>query len=141
METQIAIGQLIKQITDSLERQINNNVRDKDLTMAQTRVLIMLDQIESRTISMKELERSLGVAQSTCAGIVARLCTKGLVQTYSPPGDRRSKLVALTDIGRLNCMVSEQAARASEARMAKNFSPEEWEELHRLLNKLLLNLK
>ena len=60
-------GQLIKLLHDRLEKQANNTLRGKDLTMMQISVLMELQKAEQKQRSMKELERKFCVAQSTVA--------------------------------------------------------------------------
>lgn len=141
MDDQFRGGMLFKQINDALEKRINNDMRDAELTMAQMRVLIMLEQREDHVASMKDVEHTLGVAQSTCAGILSRLCAKGMVETYCPPEDRRSKLVRLTDRGKQRCDLAADVAQSADAQMAADFTPEEKAELLRLLDKVLQNIK
>ena len=92
-------GQLIKQLHDAIERQANNSLRQNDLTMVQVWVLLSLNEKDEKTYSLKELERILGVAQSTCAGIVNRLALKKLVDCFTDPNDKRMKLVRITPAG------------------------------------------
>ena len=73
MENIIPSGQLIKLLHDRLEKQANNTLRGKDLTMMQISVLMELQKAERKQRSMKELERKFCVAQSTVAGIISRL--------------------------------------------------------------------
>ena len=76
----IPSGQLIKLLHDRLEKQANNTLRGKDLTMMQISVLMELQEAEQKQRSMKELERKFCVAQSTVAGIISRLEQKGFVE-------------------------------------------------------------
>ena len=91
-------GQLIKQINDAIERRANQSLRQNDLTMVQIWVLMSLSEKEDKTYSLKELERILGVAQSTCAGIVNRLSVKNLVDCFTDPADKRMKLVRILSL-------------------------------------------
>ena len=77
-------GGLIKQIHDALEKSANNAMRPQGMTMAQYGVLLALNRAEDGTLPLKELEQLLRVAQSTAAGIVARLC---LLYTSPSPRD------------------------------------------------------
>ena len=78
----IPSGQLIKLLHDRLEKQANNTLRGKDLTMMQISVLMELQKAEQKQRSMKELERKFCVAQSTVAGIISRLEQKGFVEAF-----------------------------------------------------------
>jgi len=134
-------GQLIKQINDAIERQANNSLRQSDLTMVQVWVLLSLNEKEGKTYSFKEVERILGVAQSTCAGIVNRLALKKLVDCFTDPDDRRMKLVRITPEGEKCCQDRRQDIKELEKRMFNGMSGEEQETLHSLLQKIYENVK
>ena len=73
MERQMVYMYLLKQIHDGVEKQANNSLRSQGLTLAQVGALIELRSIPEKQLTLKELEKRLHVAQSTAAGIVARL--------------------------------------------------------------------
>lgn len=99
MEERRDCGLLIKQINDELRKNANNALRPQGMTMAQLDALVELDRAPDRQRSLKELEQLLHVAQSTAAGIIARLEQKGLVEGFGDAEDRRIKLVRLTPAG------------------------------------------
>ena len=93
-------GKLLKQINDELTKNANNAMRSQDMTVAQLDALMELDKASGKQRSLKELEQSLHVAQSTVVGIVSRLERKGLVEAFGDAADRRVKLVRITPAGR-----------------------------------------
>ena len=134
-------GMLIKQILDRLKKQANNALRAKDLTIMQTMVLVTLQKAADHRLSMKEIERYFGVAQSTAAGIVSRLEQKGLVESSGDKSDKRIKLVHLTSTGELYCSESAGEIDKIEANLLQGFSDEERKQFHRLLMKAADNVK
>ena len=102
MEERRPCGLLIKQINDALERRANNQLRSDGLTIVQVGVLFDMSRLPGQQSSMKELEKRLHVAQSTTAGIVARLEQKGLVESFGDAQDKRTKMVRVTAAG-LSC--------------------------------------
>ena len=133
-------GQLIKQINDAVERIANNALRQKDLTMVQIWVLMALSEKEDKTHSLKELERILGVAQSTCAGIVNRLALKKLVECFTDPLDKRIKLVRIMPEGEKCCQDTRQNIRELDQIMFHGLSEEEQNVFHDLLAKVYDNI-
>lgn len=99
MEERRDCGLLIKQINDELRKNANNALRPEGMTIAQLDALVELDRTPGRQRSLKELEQLLHVAQSTAAGIIARLEQKGLVEGFGDAEDRRVKLVRITPAG------------------------------------------
>lgn len=134
-------GQLIKQLNDAIERLANNSLRQSDLTMVQVWVLLSLNEKAEKTYSFKELERILGVAQSTCAGIVNRLALKKLVDCFIDPNDKRVKLVRITPAGEKCCQDARQNIGELEKTMFKGLSEQEQTTFHSLLLKIYDNVK
>ena len=110
-------GAMIKQLHDEIERRANSLLRDQDLTMAQMNVLMELESAPERQLSLKELEHLLHVAQSTTAGIVARLEQKGFVECFAASDDRRVKLTRITSAGLACCADAEKNIHSTEARL------------------------
>ncbi|MBF4692225.1 hypothetical protein [Fusibacter ferrireducens] len=52
-------GMLIKKIHDALEKEANNELREKGLTLGQMQMLITLNNSENGTAFLKALESSL----------------------------------------------------------------------------------
>ena len=117
MRERIDCGKLIKQIHDEIRKNADNAMRGHDMTMAQLEALLELDSAPEKQRSLKELEQRLHIAQSTTAGIIARLEKKGLVEGFGDPADRRIKLVRLTQAGMERIAVAEQGRNEVEARL------------------------
>lgn len=100
-------GRLIKLISDEMRKNANNAMRSQDMTMSQFGALFELDHAPEKQRSLKELEQSLHVAQSTVAGIISRLEQKGFVEAFGDAADRRVKLVRITPAGR-ECVAREE---------------------------------
>lgn len=118
-------GGLIKQIHDALERNANNAMRPQGMTMAQFGVLLALGWEEDGTLPLKALEQRLHVAQSTAAGIVARLEQKGFVESFGDPADRRVKLVRITEAGQGCCREAERNMERTEAELLSGLTEAE----------------
>ena len=129
-------GVFIKQIHDELERQINNQLRSEDLTMAQVGTLGILNRTSESRMPLKELERKLHVAQSTALGIVSRLERKGLVECFGDPADRRVKMVQITDNGIHCCHMAVRHVKMAEEHLLAGLADEERAVFYTLLLKL-----
>lgn len=135
------IGFCIKQIHDRLEKHANNAMRENGLTMMQVSVLMTLREAEDKMLSMKELERCFGVAQSTVAGIISRLEQKGFVEAVGDMTDRRIKLVRITPAGENCCTEAVIHKDLADQKLLKGFSREEKEVLGKLLAKAAHNME
>ena len=101
MEEQVlGPGRLIKQIDDEIEKRANNALRKIDLTVAQLYVLHYLMKEPDGSLTMKEVEKKLHVAQSTATGLSMRLEMKGLIVSGGTKEDRRIKVITITEEGR-----------------------------------------
>ena len=129
-------GELIKHIHCAMQKNANNELRAEDLTFAQVHLLFTLEKQPKQCCLMKELERKMGVAQSTIAGLVKRCAEKGLVVCCEDTEDRRAKYVHITDKGLQVCADTVEKIHRSEQRMIKLLTEEESGELIRLLTKV-----
>lgn len=137
MDTPIAgYGWYIKRIDNALEKEANANLQQLNLTMQQNRVLIHLAHAQEHTMSLKALEEHFGAAQSTIAGLVSRLEKKGLVEALSDPGDKRIKLVKLSEEGARLHAISRSNVVASEERLTALLTDEEKQTLLTCLRKV-----
>ena len=84
--------------------------------MSQFGALLELNCAPEKQRSLKELEQSLHVAQSTAAGIVSRLEQKGFVEAFGDSADRRVKLVRITPAG-CECVANAEEDMARAERM------------------------
>ncbi len=131
-------GELVKRIHCAMQKNANNELREEDLTFAQVHLLFTLKRQTDGICPLKELEKKMGVAQSTVAGLVKRSAEKGFVELLDDPADKRVKLAQITDRGLTVCSDTEEKIRRSEERMVKLLTPEESETLIELLNKVYL---
>ena len=136
MEQRYSCGALVKQIHDALEKDANNMMRSKGLTMAQFCVLMILREAEGLQAPLKELERALHVAQSTAAGIVSRLEQKRYVTCYTSQEDRRIKMVRLTPEGLECCRQADQGMAEAESKIFSGMTQAEQDIFYVLLKKV-----
>ncbi|MDT0321182.1 MarR family winged helix-turn-helix transcriptional regulator [Streptomyces millisiae] len=110
------------------------------MTVPRASVLLGLT-IKSEPAGMSELGESLGMSPRNMTVLVDGLEKEGLVRRVSHQHDRRVKLVELTEAGR---RVAEQELGPSQkaaASLFDDFTPEERDELLRLLEKVADSLR
>lgn len=129
-------GTLIKQIHNELEKNTNNMLRPQELTTAQADALMILSQSPEKQMSLKELERTLHVAQSTAAGIVNRLEQRGYIGGFSDEADKRVKLLRITEKGESCCCSAGKNVAKAEERLLEKLTETEREIFHSLLQKV-----
>lgn len=129
-------GGLIKQISDEMRKKANNAIRSYNITLAQLGALIELERAPDGQRSLKELEKLLHVAQSTAAGIIARLEQKGFVQGFEATDDRRVKLVRITPDGQACVYNSLQKRNVAEEELLGGLTEAEHKQFYILLKKV-----
>ena len=129
-------GGLIKQISDEMRKKANNAIRSYNITLAQLGALIELERAPDGQRSLKELEKLLHVAQSTAAGIIARLEQKGYVQGFEATDDRRVKLVRITPDGQACVHNSLQKRNVAEEELLGGLTEAEHKQFYILLKKV-----
>ena len=140
MEERQDCGKLIKQINDELRKNANNAMRAQDMTLAQLDALLELDHAPEKQRSLKELEQSLHVAQSTAAGIIARLEQKGFIESFGDVADRRIKLVRITPAGTGCANSAKEGMLVAETRLLSGLTETERDIFYTLLKKVRSSL-
>lgn len=113
----------IKHIITNIEKNINNKLRQKDLSFSQAIILVKISESTEGELSLKELEKKFAVAQSTMFGVIVRLEKKELVQTYLL--ENKTKVAKITEKGKTLIGFIIDSIHSTENDMFKNFSDEE----------------
>ncbi len=136
MSKNYSCGTLLKQIHDIMEKNANNVLREQDLTISQSGVLVLLDEKEGKTASFKELEKDFGVSQPTMVGILNRLVQKDLVEVLTDSEDKRIRKAHLTQKGADKCKEGYKHMNSAEEQLLKSLTNNEKKEFNRLLLKV-----
>lgn len=140
MENNSSCSILLKQIHDVQEKNINNTLRNLDLTFSQINVLRALVHSTDKQMSLKELEKILHVAQSTTARIVTKMESKGLIDSFSDVSDKRIKYIRLTQYGEQYSSNAKQKLEEEETRLLSSLTETEKMVFVSLLQKITSNL-
>ena len=127
---------LLKQIHDIMEKNANNVLREQDLTISQSGVLVLLDEKEGKMASFKALEKDFGVSQPTMAGILNRLEQKNLIEVLTDSEDKRIRKAHLTQKGEDKCKEGYKHMSSAEEQLLKSLTDDEKIEFNRLLSKI-----
>ena len=140
MEDNLSCSILLKQLHDVQETNINNTLRNLDLTFSQINVLRALVHSADKQMSLKELEKILHVAQSTTARIVAKMESKGLIDRFGDASDKRIKYIRLTQYGEQYSSKAKQKLEEEEERLLSSLTETEKMVFVSLLQKITGNL-
>ena len=136
MSKNYSCGTLLKQIHDIMEKNANNVLREQELTISQSGVLVLLDEKEGKTASFKELEKDYGVSQPTMVGILNRLVQKDFVEVLTDSEDKRIRKAHLTQKGADKCREGYKHMNLAEEQLLKSLTDDEKMEFNRLLLKV-----
>lgn len=136
MSKNYSCGALLKQIHDIMEKNANNVLREQELTISQSGVLVLLDEKEGKTASFKELEKDYGVSQPTMVGILNRLVQKDFVEILTDSEDKRIRKAHLTQKGADKCKEGYKHMNSAEEQLLKSLTGDEKKEFNRLLLKV-----
>ena len=140
MENNSSCSILLKQIHDVQKKNIDNTLRNLDLTFSQINVLRALVHSADKQMSLKELEKILHVAQSTTARIVTKMEGKGLIDSFSDVSDKRIKYIRLTQYGEQYSSNAKQKLEEEETRLLSSLTETEKMVFVSLLQKITSNL-
>lgn len=141
MNEQNNCGMLIRQINNALEKRVNNQLKEKDLTLSQMSALIEILNAPAKKTTFKDLEKRLSLAQSTTAGLISRLEHKKLVSVSGDKDDKRIKYVEITSLGEKFCNEARHEMEHTERELLENLSAGEEKTLLSLLEKINLKIK
>lgn len=136
MSKNYSCGTLLKQIHDIMEKNANNVLREQELTISQSGVLVLLDEKEGKTASFKELEKEFGVSQPTMVGILDRLVQKDFVEVLTDSEDKRIRKAHLTQKGADKCKEGYKHMNSAEEQLLRSLTDDEKKEFNRLLLKV-----
>ena len=134
-------GELMKRIHEAMDAHANSQMQKTGITFTQFKWLVALYETGGGTASLKELERSFRVAQSTAAGIVSRLEKKHFLESFTDPQDKRIKRVRITEEGCAVCESTYETMVESERRMLAGLTAEEQEQFRGYLQRVYDNIK
>lgn len=133
------IGYLIKNINDKLKVKADNQLKEYDLTITQSRVFAFLES-KNGLATQKEIEVFLEVSHPTVVGIVSRMEKKGYLRTWIDEEDKRNKMVQLTEKTSGIGKDLEEDMKETEKMLLSPLSSEEVKSLREMLIKIYKHL-
>lgn len=128
-------GFLLRRCLQKTSGAFHNACVELGVTDRQYDYLFVLDM--HGQLGQTELGELLGLDRSTNALVLKILERKGLIQRVIPDADTRRRLVQITDEGRTLFRQARTGAVKSREAVADGLSPHEYEQLLRLLRKVL----
>lgn len=133
------IGYLMKQIADKMKATADADLKKKNLTLSQIRVLEYISA-KGGAITQKSIEEYLGVSHPTVVGIVSRMEKNGYLVCYADKDDKRNKVVALTEQASHIAQEVRGDIAMREEKLLQGLTEEEVENLSRALEIIYKNI-
>jgi len=102
---------------------------------AQERILYLL--MKNRSMSQKELQEQMEIAQGSLSEILIKLENQGLVEKKKNPEDARSVILSLSEKGMAIAEENHKMWRESEEHLLDTLNEEEKESLRSICEKLI----
>ena len=132
-----SVGYMLKQLRSAMERAIDTEMDEFDLTGVQWGPLLMIDRGLGSTAA--ELARVGCVDTGAMTRMLNRLEAKGLLRRKPCPKDRRVMQLELTDEGQRLCYWIPFGLSRVQNAMLRGFSKSEVETLKSLVRRMLVN--
>ena len=129
----------IKSIGGRVFEKILANAQISEFNGAQGKILYALWQKDN--ISIIELSKLVGLANTTLTSMLDRMEEAGLIKRHSDPFDRRKNLIALTDKANSLYEKYEQVSQEMSEVYYKDFTEKEIADFERYLQRVLKNVK
>lgn len=131
-----SVGFTLAKARNLVTAEIDNALKENDITSQQMGILLSLHRAMASTPF--ELSTLLGIDTGLMTRTLDKLETKGLMERSRNEEDRRSVNLTLTRLGRELAEQIPAIVTPVLNRRLKNFSPEEFKEFRRLLEKFIV---
>lgn len=137
------IGFQIFLLSCAMKARKNKDFETFDLTSSQADVLryVFNNEREGNTVQQVDIERRFNLSNPTVTGIIQRLEAKGFITREVSSTDKRCKYLHTTQQTEKIYEYADEKRRETQELLTQEFSEEEKEELSRLLEKALNNIR
>ena len=135
------IGFYLKKIFQTMEKNLNEDLEDIDLTGIQAHVLIYLYKNRKNIINQRDIEREFELTNPTVNGILKRLENKGFIKRVVSLNDARNKEIMITDKSISLIVEMKKKAKNMENKMTLGITKEELDTFYQVIKKMFNNVQ
>lgn len=135
------IGFYLKKIFQMMEKNLNKDLEDIDLTGMQAHVLIYLYKNRKNIINQRDIEREFELTNPTVNGILKRLENKGFIKRVVSLNDARNKEIMITDKSISLIVEMKKKAKNMENKMTSGITKEELDTFYQVIKKMFNNVQ
>lgn len=129
-----------KILNTAIERILNKEMAELDITYTQATVIGFLNMNQSKDICQKDIEHGLGLTHPTVSSILNRLEEKKLIVTEPLETDKRYKRIILTSKSSDMAMAIKEKIGKITEQLFSGFSEEEIKRLSCVIKVLIRNI-
>lgn len=135
------IGFYLKKIFQMMEKNLNKDLEDIDLTGMQAHVLIYLYKNRKNIINQRDIEREFELTNPTVNGILNRLENKDFIKRVVSLNDARNKEIMITDKSISLIVEMKKKAKNMENKMTLGITKEELDTFYQVIKKMFNNVQ
>lgn len=135
------IGFYLKKIFQTMEKNLNKDLEDIDLTGMQAHVLIYLYKNRKNIINQRDIEREFELTNPTVNGILNRLENKRFIKRVVSLNDARNKEIMITDKSISLIAEMKKKAKNMENKMTSGITKEELDTFYQVIKKMFNNVQ
>lgn len=135
------IGFYLKKIFQMMEKNLNKDLEDIDLTGMQAHVLIYLYKNRKNIINQRDIEREFELTNPTVNGILNRLENKRFIKRVVSLNDARNKEIMITDKSISLIAEMKKKAKNMENKMTSGITKEELDTFYQVIKKMFNNVQ
>ncbi len=135
------IGFYLKKIFQMMEKNLNKDLEDIDLTGMQAHVLIYLYKNRKNIINQRDIEREFELTNPTVNGILNRLENKDFIKRVVSLNDARNKEIMITDKSISLIVEMKKKAKNMENKMTSGITKEELDTFYQVIKKMFNNVQ
>ena len=139
MDREIAF--YLKKIFMTMEKSLNKELEQIDLTSMQAHVLIYLYKNKNNVINQRDIERKFELTNPTVNGILNRLENKGFIKREVSHIDARNKEISLTDKSISLITDMKKSAKKMENKMTSGIEKEKLDVFYEFIKKMFDNVQ
>ncbi len=135
------IGFYLKKIFQTMEKSLNKDLENIDLTSMQAHVLIYLYKNRNNIINQRDIERKFSLTNPTVNGILNRLENKGFIKRVISVNDARNKEIKITDKSISLITKMKKSAKNMENKMVAGIEKDELDIFYKVIKKISNNVQ
>lgn len=131
---------LVTDIARLLRSDMDRRIAASGIGLTPGELRLLAQAARAGRVRQSRLAELIGVEAMTVSTYVDRLEARGLIERLPDPGDRRAKLVGLTDAADAVLVELKNLAEVARRDFSQNVVPEDWARMHAALKTVRCNL-